>query len=111
VLNTSGSTGKPKAVVHTQYSILSAVIALEGCDMRSNKVICFKLNFFVNRIIGIKDTMMEFMGNYGVIANCILMYDLCHGVTTYHFTYFDKFDKEMLLENLIKYKVEAPQCP
>jgi hypothetical protein len=47
--------------------------------------------------------MMEFMCNYGVIANCILMYDLCHGVTTYHFT---NFDKDMLVDNLLKYKVK-----
>jgi hypothetical protein len=47
--------------------------------------------------------MMEFMCNYGVTANCILMYDLCIGVPTYHFT---NFDKEMLVDSLIKYKVK-----
>jgi len=47
---------------------------------------------------------MEFMTNYGVSSNVILMYNLCNGVTDYHFT---KFHKDLLLENMVKCKVSA----
>ncbi|XP_059468310.1 uncharacterized protein LOC132192385 isoform X2 [Neocloeon triangulifer] len=82
VINTSGSTGDPKGVVHTHKSILAGVLNLR------------------NRM-GIEYSMMEFNTNYGVISNGMLLHNLCHGVTTYHFT---KFVKENLIENLLKYK-------
>jgi len=47
---------------------------------------------------------MEFNSNYGVASNVILMYNLCKGVTDYHFT---KFQKDIFLENVLKYKVST----
>lgn len=49
-----------------------------------------------------KDSVMEFTVNYGVVNVCLTMYALRHGLTVYH---LNKFDKADFMQHLLSSKV------
>ncbi|XP_059479512.1 uncharacterized protein LOC132199071 [Neocloeon triangulifer] len=81
ICNTSGSTGMPKGVVHTNQSVIANLIMMKELKL--------------------KESIMEFVINYGVVNLCLSMYALRHGLTIYH---LNKFKESDYLPALMTYK-------
>jgi hypothetical protein len=55
-----------------------------------------------NRALKMKDSIMEFTLNYGVLNVCLTMYALRHGLTVYH---LKKFNEADFIQHLLLWKV------